>query len=145
MKLGSALVIACLLAGVAASAGAASKVGDRLGTLLDRSQDDARVLAWVFFTDKGSHEYLKSSVPLNVVSERSIRRRLKVRAENEVVDYTDLPVDEQYVTDLSARVMRVRQRTKWFNGVSVLATKRQLLDVEERQPMMSKHAVHRQK
>ncbi len=130
MKGSYTVMIGCLLVIGITFASGASKIGDRLGSVLSRSSDNDQVLAWVFFTDKGSSESMKASVPLNVVSERSIQRRLKVRAENNVVDYTDLPVEQQYVRELATHVMRVRQVTKWFNGASVLATKGQIQDVE---------------
>ncbi len=91
--------------------------------------DNEGIPMWVFFKDKGRSEIMKSSVPMNVVSQRSIQRRLKVRAANEVVDYTDLPVEQQYVDELAPYVQRVRQRSKWFNGASVVATKAQINEI----------------
>jgi len=107
----------------------ADKIGDRLSSVLARSSDNDEVIAWVFFKDKGTHEFMKASVPLNVVSERSLQRRMKVRAENELVDYTDLPVEQQYIDELATHVVRVRQRSKWFNGASVVAAKRQIQEI----------------
>ena len=138
-------MVSFLVIVMAASAYGGSKIGDRLGSVLARSSDNDQVIAWVFFTDKGSHEALKASVPLNVVSERSIRRRLKVRAENEVVDYTDLPVEQQYVSELSTHVLRVRQVTKWFNGASVVAIKGQIEAIESLPFVRSIDLVYRAK
>jgi hypothetical protein len=105
---------------------AAQKTDSRLEAALQRLAPDDDVLVWVFFTDKGSHEVLKAAVPANVVSPRSFQRRLKNRSFDDAVDYTDLPVERRYVERLAPFVMRVRQVTKWFNGVSVLATKAQI-------------------
>lgn len=145
MKSSCTLMVSFLVIVMAASAYGGSKIGDRLGSVLARSSDNDQVIAWVFFTDKGSHEALKASVPLNVVSERSIRRRLKVRAENEVVDYTDLPVEQQYVSELSTHVLRVRQVTKWFNGASVVAIKGQIEAIESLPFVRSIDLVYRAK
>lgn len=109
---------------------ASRKIGPHLNAALAASQGNEQIMAWVFFTDKGSYESMRTSVPWNVVSERSIRRRLKVRAENEAVDYTDLPVEPQYVSQLAQHVIKVRQRSKWFNAASMMATKQQIEQIE---------------
>ena len=124
------LVFSCLLIGIVRLAFGGAKVSDRLNGALATLNENDQVIAWVFFTDKGSHEVLKASVPLNVVSERSLQRRMKVRAENELVDYTDLPVEQQYIDQLSNYVVRIRQRSKWFNAASVVATKTQIAAIE---------------
>jgi len=102
------------------------------GTTESRAANpDGHITAWVFLTDKGALEGLRRSVPEDVVSDRSIRRRLKVRSADQVVDYSDLPVDETYVSRIRERVLRVRQRSKWFNAVSVVASRAQLAGLLE--------------
>lgn len=123
------LPLAILLLGTQ-SATATGKIGSRLTAVMNASSSTDEIVAWVYLTDKGSNEMLKSAVPQSVVSARSLQRRMKVRAENELVDYTDLPVEERYVDEISARVIRVRQRSKWFNSVSVVATKEQIAQLE---------------
>lgn len=81
---------------------------------------------WIYFRDKGSQERLKSYKPKQIVSERSLERRHRNFPENQVLDYTDFPVNEAYVSQISANVLKVRHRSKWFNGVTVQATKKQL-------------------
>ena len=130
MRYCHALIIGCLLCGATSLAPGSEKISPRLSSTLDQLDASGQVMAWVFFSDKGTYESMRTSVPLNVVSERSIRRRLKVQAENNVVDYTDLPVDEGYVDELAAHVLRVRQRSKWFNAASVVATRRQIEDIQ---------------
>src|SRR5262245_37586495 len=58
---------------------AGEKMGPRLKAYLDATNPNDEVLVWVYLTDKGSMEHLRNSVPLSVVSEHSIQRRLKVR------------------------------------------------------------------
>jgi subtilisin family serine protease len=108
------------------SAFAGDKIGARLSKVLEVIGPNDEVVVWVYFTDKGSHEFAKSSVPESVVSDRSIRRRLKVRDRHEVVDYTDLPVEQTYLDQVASHVVKVRHRSKWFNSVSVRATKNQI-------------------
>jgi len=97
---------------------------------MNESTPNDEIVAWVYFTDKGIHELQKNSIPSTVVSERSLMRRMKVRPTNQLVDYTDLPVDELYVQQIASQVIRVRQRSKWFNSVSVVATKEQIAALE---------------
>jgi subtilisin family serine protease len=109
---------------------AGEKTTRRLQSVMSRVRENAGIYAWVYFTDKGSHEAMRHSIPLTIVSERSIARRKKVRSPQDVVDYSDLPVEQLYITEVGLRVGRVRQRSKWFNGVSVVATKAQLSSLE---------------
>jgi len=124
------LLALLLSASLPSTAFSTDKIGSRLSAVMNASGPADEIVAWVYFTDKGSHEMMKSSVPRSVVSERSLQRRAKVRAENELVDYTDLPVEQNYIDEVSSQVIRVRQRSKWFNSVSVVATKEQLSQLE---------------
>ncbi|MBI5473113.1 MAG: S8 family serine peptidase [Ignavibacteriae bacterium] len=119
-----------LLLALSLSATAGEKIDARLQTSLQLISPTDELLVWVFFTDKGSHEHLKAAVPQNVVSERSLRRRLKARPAELAVDYTDLPVEQRYVEQLRPFVRRIRQISKWFNAASVVATKAQIEQIE---------------
>jgi serine protease AprX len=109
---------------------AQERIGGRLSAALQRSGPEDEIVVWVYFADKGSSEILKRSVPKDVVSERSLERRRKVLPEATLVDYADLPVDQQYVQELSRHVQRVRQQSKWFNAASVVATPSQVTQIE---------------
>lgn len=124
------LLVILALASASASAFSASKTGVRLDEHLTRVGPNDNVLIWVFFTDKGSSETLRDAVPTSVVSERSVQRRLKVRPPENVVDYSDLPVEASYVQHVSQHVLAVRQRSKWFNAVSAQATASQIQQLE---------------
>ena len=109
---------------------AREKATTRLQSVVNRLGGSDRIYVWVYFTDKGSHETMRQSIPLSIVSERSITRRKKVLPSQDLVDYTDLPVEQSYIDQVAVRVGRVRQRSKWFNGVSVVATRGQLSSLE---------------
>jgi serine protease AprX len=96
----------------------AEKIGLRLQSLLSTPGHNNSVMIWVMFTDKGSHEALAKSVPRDVVSPRSLARRMKVRSADAAVDYTDLPIEEAYAAALGSYGFTIRQRSKWLNGVS---------------------------
>jgi serine protease AprX len=145
MKLNSVTLLAVLLIMGVGGVFAQQKASDRLMAAVSSAQEAEQIMAWVYFTDKGSMEGLRDAVPLTVVSEKSLDRRRKVRGENELVDYTDLPVEQSYVQEVAAKVASVRQQSKWFNGVSVLATKAQLADVQTLSFVRSVDLVYRAK
>ncbi len=94
------------------------KIDPRMAAVLSSASATDPVMIWVHFVDKGSAEALSKSVPTNVVTERALRRRLKVRSAENLVDYADLPVDERYIRELARLGFSARQRSKWFNAVS---------------------------
>jgi serine protease AprX len=118
--------IALLFGILSGTASAEAVIGPRLAERLTGAASDDRIVAWVSFTDKGASEMLRNAVPRSVVSERSILRRMKVRPASQLVDYTDLPVSERYVAAVASRGATIRQRSRWFNAVSVTATPRQI-------------------
>jgi len=121
-----AFMVFCFLVAFAFASTAQEKLGGRLRQVLERTSPDATVVLWVFFADKGEYESRAASVPTTLVSERSLRRRAKVRESHALVDYSDLPVSRRYLEALSHRVLRIRQQSKWFNAASVVATKQQI-------------------
>jgi serine protease AprX len=96
---------------------AGEKIGGRLAPLLRSADPDDRFAIWIHFTDKGSAGLAKT-VPTDVVSPRSLRRRLNVLPAAQAVDFDDLPVEQSYVRQLTALGVEIRQRSKWFNAVS---------------------------
>ncbi|HCV42108.1 MAG TPA: hypothetical protein DGH68_01395 [Bacteroidetes bacterium] len=124
------LIAVVLLSLPLSTARASDKLTARVQAAFDRVGASDEVCAWVYFTDKGVHEQMRGSVPLNVVSERSIERRRKVRPPTELVDYTDLPVEQTYVDRVAAYGPRVRQRSRWFNCVSVAGGRAQIQALE---------------
>lgn len=81
----------------------------------------------IYFKDKGAvseKTFAKSTgaftAALNSISPRSIERRKK-DPTRPVVDYTDMPLNEEYVRELEALGYKVVYRLKWLNAVSVIA------------------------
>ncbi len=107
------------------------KFSSRLTAEVQRLRADEPVYAWIYLTDKAGNENLALGPPTNLVSERSLQRRSKVRRPESLVDYDDIPISSTYVNQIRAVVQRVRQRSRWFNAVSVIATRQQLARVEE--------------
>jgi serine protease AprX len=101
------------------------KFGPHLMYMLDNTSENSFIV-YVYLQDKGPNALSKLSNPLSLVTQRSIDRRLKVLPPDKVVDITDVPIYEGYVSDISARVMEMRNQIKWLNAVSVQVNRNQL-------------------
>jgi subtilisin family serine protease len=91
---------------------------------LSSSSDDSKLLIWVFFTDKGNNLNKYYSTPQNVVSPLSLKRRAKTHDKSSLVDFSDLQVNNEYITGLQSLGFELNQRSRWFNGVSGYITKK---------------------
>jgi hypothetical protein len=107
-----------------ASVAQQAQIGKLLSKQLPAMNNNDEIVVLVYFTDKGNITKFKSSMSVNFISERSIARRMKVR--NNIIDERDYPLEHSYVQAVSSRVLRVRHELKWFNAVSVVATKQQI-------------------
>ena len=109
---------------------AAANAGDKTTARLDAAVGALRpgepMMVWVFFTDKGVGNLPRAPIPRELVTQRSLDRRSNVRPPDRLVDETDLPLDPSYVDAVARLVLAVRHPSKWFNGVSVLASPRQI-------------------
>ncbi len=93
-------------------------------------QDDAVV--WVYFRDKGvSAERNLALSPQTFLTERAVQRRQKALRTQSVIDMQDLPLERLYVQEVANIVRKVRHEVKWFNALSVVATKVQLERVRQ--------------
>jgi serine protease AprX len=104
------------------------KFGPHLISVLDNKTENTFIV-YVNFTDKGPNAGSRLSNPLSLVTQRSIDRRLKVKSPNEVVEMTDVPLYDPYVQMVASKVINVRQQLKWFNALTVEATKEQLEEI----------------
>jgi len=88
---------------------------------------------WVFFTDKGIVSPIHLERELDKIrkslTERSVRRRAKVRAEENLADYLDLYIIQSYVNQVDQIVKKVRIQSRWLNAVSAEATSAQISKV----------------
>jgi hypothetical protein len=90
------------------------KIGPHLKYVLENTNKNDFVV-YVYLKDKGPDALRMLSNPLNLVTQRSINRRLKVKSPDKVVDFTDIPVYREYVNELSPGVIKVRNQLKWLN------------------------------
>jgi serine protease AprX len=94
-----------------------AKVSTALKQIINHSSDNKEILVWVFFTDKGEQRNLLNT-PDEVVSIQSLKRRSKVFSEQSLISEEDLPLSSEYIEELEAAGFNIKQKTKWFNGVS---------------------------
>lgn len=80
---------------------------------------------WLFFSDKGEPGFEKRAVISEslkqTATERNLERRRLVRAESELFDYTDYPLDNNYLNKIRQYDLEIKRQSKWLNAVSVIA------------------------
>ena len=101
------------------------KFGPHLTSALDKS-NNTNFIVWIYLKDKGPDAQQKISNPLNSVTQRSLDRRAKVRAADDLVDITDVPIYDEYINQISQNAVNLRQQVKFMNAVSAEVTREQL-------------------
>lgn len=102
-------------------------------TSVSYSQEIADTKYWVIFKDKGefkpgiviekgSTAYEKG---MELLSDRAVKRRLKVLSEDNLIDYKDLPVNKEYSDGIKNLKIDLIAESRWINGVSAYLTKSQ--------------------
>lgn len=75
--------------------------------------------AWVYFNDKPSAATFLAS-PLTMLTQRSLDRRT---AQNILLDITDVPVEQAYITQITAATgITVMAKSKWLNALHIRGT-----------------------
>jgi len=95
-----------------------NKVTSKLDLRLKSEQHAAKQLVWVYFTDKGDDLQKYYLDPELVVSKKSIERRAKVLGKKSPIDFTDLPINQNYINVLIQNGFDLKQKSKWLNAVS---------------------------
>ncbi|MEO8666371.1 MAG: hypothetical protein ABI462_12835, partial [Ignavibacteria bacterium] len=88
--------------------------------------NNEKILLWIEFTDKGSGVDFKLAHPESYLTRESIERRKKVKPLNSLVDYTDIPLNNNYINEIQTTGIEIKNKSKWFNRVSCFATKVQV-------------------
>lgn len=78
---------------------------------------------WVFFNNKQGSTF----EPYSYFDQKAIDRRIKNNIS--LFDSTDFPVNQTYINKVTNIVDSVNIVTRWFNGVSVIATNQQISEV----------------
>lgn len=99
-----------------------AKISAELKSGLESGTQGNKILVWIYFSDKGVNAIDGLSNPKTIVSKKSLERRSKVLSKTNLVDFTDLPVNQNYINVLRQNGFVVKQKSKWFNAVSGYAT-----------------------
>jgi subtilisin family serine protease len=94
------------------------KIAPRLQVKMQTDSQSEEFLVWVYFTDKGNNTESYLSNPLTVVNQKSLDRRTKVLDRSNLINFSDLPVNQNYVNELIANGFVLKHKSKWFNAAS---------------------------
>ena len=90
------------------------------------------VAAWVFFKDKGSIDVASELAKLkSQLTTKALQRRMRSQNKNGLVDFHDLPVNADYVRNVTRLGSKLCQKSRWLNAVSIEATASQIEAIAE--------------
>lgn len=103
-----------------------SKVSLKLQQKTAFQDSEEKNLVWIFFKDKGPETDIMSENPESFLTKKSLNRRnLRVKS-NIKYDESDRPVCQDYVNKIRSSGIRIKQKTKWFNGISCYLNKNEI-------------------
>lgn len=106
-----------------------NKITSKLDLRLKSEQQAAKQLVWVYFTDKGNDLQKYYLDPEFVVSQKSIERRTKVLGKKSLIDFTDIPLNQNYINVLIKNGFEVKQKSKWINAVSGFISESEIINI----------------
>jgi hypothetical protein len=124
-----AIVIAFICIATLTFAQELAPLGNKLHAYYPTMSDNEQIPVWVYFKDKGIESEQKLFLPPQTfLSEKAIARRERIAQTDRpsVLTMEDIPLDRSYVASVASTVTRVRHEVKWFNSMSVVATKAQI-------------------
>lgn len=101
------------------------------------SQEKPTTKYWIYFKDKGrfttgnvtpgssAYETGKS-----LLTEKAVKRRLKVLSEENLIDFGDLPLEEKYVNGITKLNIPIIAKSRWLNGVSAYLVPSQIKKIK---------------
>jgi len=106
------------------------KISSVLKLKIEKSIQPEKYHIWIYLNDKGNDIDVYYSNPVSVVSSKSIQRRAKELSsslsKSKILDFTDIPVNQNYIEQIQQTGFTIKQKSKWFNAVSGYATKNQI-------------------
>lgn len=89
----------------------------------------------IFLKDKGSNQFSKGSElfnkTINSLSDKAIKRRLKIFPADSFVSIEDSPVYDVYINKLKQIGAKILLKLKWLNYVVIEATKNQIAEIQK--------------
>ena len=91
---------------------------------------------FIYFKNKGiepSEKFLKSNLlyksAIELLSEKSIERRIKNMGEEEIITYEDLPILEEYVFQIEKIGIKIENKLRWFNAITSYLTDSEKIEI----------------
>jgi len=109
------------------------KISKALNSEMSSLDANQELHIWITFRDKGTDVNELLAHPERYLTERAIKRRMKVKPANALVDYTDIPLNQSYISDLSRLRIKIKNRSKWFNSVSCYADISQIENLADKE------------
>lgn len=100
-------------------------------TFLRPRTDNGEVKIWVYFTDKGIRDQAGFDRLANQVTltEETLDRRKKMNLDK--ITFLDLPVEKQYIRDITAVGAQLKRVSRWLNAASFLVTMDQIDQINQ--------------
>ncbi|MBS1492901.1 MAG: S8 family serine peptidase [Bacteroidetes bacterium] len=102
------------------------------------SQEKPNTKYWIYFKDKGKFTTGKVTpgsaayeAGKSLLTEKAIKRRLKVLSEESLIDFGDLPLEEKYINGITKLNINLVAKSRWLNGVSAYLTPSQVKKIKE--------------
>lgn len=107
--------------------------------LSQTKEKESKSKYWIIFKDKGVYKpniEIKpgsdaEKVGLNLLTERAIKRRLKVLPPEKLIDFMDLPLNESYINKIISEKIDIIAKSRWLNGVSAYLTKSEIEKIKK--------------
>jgi hypothetical protein len=137
------VIVFILYSGMMLAQSSVEKFTPQLNSVLSNPNQSEELLVWVFFNDKGNDVQNYFSKPTTVVSEKSLKRRAKVLSQEKLITQTDLPINQNYIQQIQSAGFKLKQKSRWFNGVSGWASKDELIQISGMQFVKQLDIVYR--
>ena len=98
------------------------KLSEKLQNLLSSNKSQQNVPAFIYFKDKGDNIEEKLLQAKNALSPYALQRRVINRGADNVVDFTDVPINSDYIAAIETKVSKIRHKLNNLNAVSVEAS-----------------------
>jgi len=101
------------------------KISTELKSRVESGTKSYKILVWIYFSYNGNDIQKYFSNPRLLVSEKLLNRRSKNR-NTSAIDFSDIPVNPNYINILVQNGFEAKQKSKWFNAVSGYANQNKI-------------------
>jgi hypothetical protein len=115
----SVVLISLVFSTIRTSAQQKNKISDRIAMELANKPMTQDLTVWIFFTNKGQSGEMENEFAKIQLPDNALKRRSKTFKKNEtLVTWYDVPVYDEYVSEIETLLVRKRHCSKWLNAIS---------------------------